>query len=137
MKNKYPKPKKESRNYVDKKLFQENLYNSMKRAKNHKDCKRELVLLKRNFLDKEKIDYDNDKIDENINQITNNSLNISTNDDYNIVLKIRNLNDKNEWIGDWSDKSKLWDSKAKSQVSFDNKDDGIKVFTFIYELFFS
>ena len=39
-----------------KKLFQENLYNSMKRAKNHKDCKRELVLLKRNFLDKEKID---------------------------------------------------------------------------------
>ena len=39
-----------------KKLFQENLYNSMKMAKNHKDCKRELVLLKRNFLDKEKID---------------------------------------------------------------------------------
>ena len=39
-----------------KKLFQENLYNSMKRAKNHKDCKRELVLLKRNFLDKEKIE---------------------------------------------------------------------------------
>ena len=28
----------------------------MKRAKNHKDCKRELVLLKRNFLDKEKIE---------------------------------------------------------------------------------
>ena len=39
-----------------KKLFQENLYNSMKKARNHKDCKRELVLLKRNFLDKEKID---------------------------------------------------------------------------------
>ena len=39
-----------------KKLFQENLYNSMKRARNHKDCKRELVILKRNFLDKEKID---------------------------------------------------------------------------------
>ena len=38
-----------------KKLFQENLYNSMKRAKNHKDCKREYVLLKRNFLDKETI----------------------------------------------------------------------------------
>ena len=44
----------ELRNY--KKIFQENLYNSMKRARNHKDCKRELVLLKRNFLDKEKID---------------------------------------------------------------------------------
>ena len=28
----------------------------MKKARNHKDCKRELVLLKRNFLDKEKID---------------------------------------------------------------------------------
>ena len=28
----------------------------MKRARNHKDCKRELVLLKRNFLDKEKVD---------------------------------------------------------------------------------
>jgi chromosome segregation ATPase len=42
------------RNY--KKIFQENLYNSMKRARNHKDCKRELVLLKRNFLDKEKVD---------------------------------------------------------------------------------
>ena len=39
-----------------KKIFQENLYNSMKRARNHKDCKRELVLLKRNFLDKEKVD---------------------------------------------------------------------------------
>lgn len=44
----------ELRNY--KKLFQENLYNSMKRARNHKDCKKELVLLKRNFLDKEKIE---------------------------------------------------------------------------------
>ena len=39
--------------------------------------------------------------DENINQITNNSLNISTNDDYNIVLKIRNLNDKNRNILDY------------------------------------
>ncbi|MCQ2818127.1 MAG: hypothetical protein MJ252_12750 [archaeon] len=37
-------------------LFQESLYNSMKRAKNHKDCKRELVLLKRNFLDKDNIE---------------------------------------------------------------------------------
>ena len=41
------------------------------------------------------------------------------------LFRIRNPWSKGEWTGDWSDKSKLWDSKAKSQVSFDNKDDGI------------
>ena len=39
-----------------KKLFQEQLYNSMKQAKNHKDLKKELVVLKRLFLDKEFIE---------------------------------------------------------------------------------
>lgn len=39
-----------------KKLFQESLYNAMKRAKNHKDLKKELVTLKRLFLDKESIE---------------------------------------------------------------------------------
>ena len=41
------------------------------------------------------------------------------------LFRIRNPWSQGEWTGDWSDKSKLWDSKAKSQVSFDNKDDGI------------
>ena len=52
--------------------------------------------------------------EENINQISNNSLNISTNDDYNIVLKIRNLNGKIEWIGDWSEYSGLWNDNFKN-----------------------
>ena len=41
------------------------------------------------------------------------------------LFRIRNPWSQGEWTGDWSDKSKLWDSKAKSQVNFDNKDDGI------------
>ena len=41
------------------------------------------------------------------------------------LFRIRNPWSQGEWTGDWSDSSKLWDSKAKSQVSFDNKDDGI------------
>ena len=41
------------------------------------------------------------------------------------LFRIRNPWSKGEWTGDWSDSSKLWDAKAKSQVSFDNKDDGI------------
>ena len=41
------------------------------------------------------------------------------------LFRIRNPWSKGEWTGDWSDKSKLWDSTAKSQVNFDNKDDGI------------
>lgn len=39
-----------------KKLFQESLYMAMKRAHNHKDLKKELVNLKKFFLDKESID---------------------------------------------------------------------------------
>ena len=41
------------------------------------------------------------------------------------LFRIRNPWSQGEWNGDWSDKSKLWDSKAKGQVQFDNKDDGI------------
>ena len=41
------------------------------------------------------------------------------------LFRIRNPWSQGEWNGDWCDSSKLWDSKAKSQVSFDNKDDGI------------
>lgn len=39
-----------------KKLFQESVYHAMKKAKNHKDLKKELVNLKRLFLDKEFIE---------------------------------------------------------------------------------
>ena len=41
------------------------------------------------------------------------------------LFRIRNPWSQGEWSGDWSDKSKLWDSKAKSQVNFQNKEDGI------------
>ena len=41
------------------------------------------------------------------------------------LFRIRNPWSQGEWTGDWSDKSKLWDSKAKSQVQFENKDEGI------------
>ncbi len=39
-----------------KKIFQEALYNAMNRSKNHKDLKKELVTLKRLFLDREDIE---------------------------------------------------------------------------------
>jgi len=42
-----------SKNY--KSVFQEELFNAMKRSKNHKELKREIVNLKRLFLDKEMI----------------------------------------------------------------------------------
>ena len=41
------------------------------------------------------------------------------------LFKIRNPWSQGEWNGDWSDKSKLWDDKAKSQVNFQNKEDGV------------
>ena len=41
------------------------------------------------------------------------------------LFKIRNPWSQGEWNGDWSDKSSLWDSKAKSQVQFQNKEDGV------------
>ena len=51
---------------------------------------------------------------------------IQTSQGKNVYLfRIRNPWSQGEWTGDWSDKSKLWDSKAKSQVEFDNKDEGI------------
>ena len=56
--------------------------------------------------------------EENINLITSNSLNIPTNDDYNTVLKIRNLLGKIEWIGDWSDYSGLWNDKFKTTLNY-------------------
>ena len=56
--------------------------------------------------------------EENINQITSNSLNIPTNDDYNTVLKIRNLLGKIEWIGDWSDYSGLWNDNFKNVLNY-------------------
>ena len=56
--------------------------------------------------------------EENINQITSNSLNIPTNDDYNTVLKIRNLLGKIEWIGDWSDYSGLWNDNFKNILNY-------------------
>ena len=41
------------------------------------------------------------------------------------LFKLRNPWASKEWIGDWSDESTLWDSKTKSQVKFEEKDDGI------------
>ena len=41
------------------------------------------------------------------------------------LFRIRNPWSQGEWTGDLSDKSKLWDTKAKSQVQFENKDEGI------------
>ena len=41
------------------------------------------------------------------------------------LFRIRNPWSQGEWTGDWSDKSKLWDEKTKSQVNFKDKEDGI------------
>ena len=41
------------------------------------------------------------------------------------LFQLRNPWSKGEWTGDWSDKSSLWDDKAKGQVSFSDKVDGI------------
>ena len=41
------------------------------------------------------------------------------------LFKLRNPWATKEWNGDWSDKSSLWDSKTKSQVQYEDKDDGI------------
>ena len=38
---------------------------------------------------------------------------------------MRNPWAKKEWNGDWSDESPLWDPKTKSQVNYQDKDDGI------------
>ena len=51
---------------------------------------------------------------------------ITTSKNKNVYLfKIRNPWSQGEWSGDWSDKSSLWDDKAKSQVEFEKKEDGI------------
>ena len=41
------------------------------------------------------------------------------------LFKLKNPWSKGEWNGDWSDKSALWDDKAKGQVGFTDKEDGI------------
>ena len=75
--------------------------------------------------------------DENINQISNNSLNISTNDDYNIVLKIRNLNGKVEWIGDWSEYSGLWNDNFKNILNYNPNEKNFYMNLKDFKLYFS
>ena len=75
--------------------------------------------------------------DENINQISNNSLNISTNDDYNIVLKIRNLNGKVEWIGDWSEYSGLWNDNFKNILKYNPNEKNFYMNLKDFKLYFS
>ena len=75
--------------------------------------------------------------DENINQISNNSLNISTNDDYNIVLKIRNLNGKVEWIGDWSEYSGLWNDNFKNILNYNSNEKNFYMNLKDFKLYFS
>ena len=53
-------------------------------------------------------------------------LKITTSQNNEVFLfKIRNPWAKEEWNKDWSDTSPLWDEKTKSQVQYENKDDGI------------
>ena len=75
--------------------------------------------------------------DENINQITSNSLNIPTNDDYNTVLKIRNLLGKIEWIGDWSDYSGLWNDNFKSILNYNPGEKSFYMNLKDFKLYFS
>ena len=75
--------------------------------------------------------------DENINQISNNSLNISTNDDYNIVLKIRNLSGKVEWIGDWSEYSGLWNDNFKNILNYNSNEKNFYMNLKDFKLYFS
>ena len=75
--------------------------------------------------------------EENINQISNNSLNISTNDDYNIVLKIRNLNGKIEWIGDWSEYSGLWNDNFKNILNYNSTEKNFYMNLKDFKLYFS
>ena len=74
---------------------------------------------------------------ENINQISTNSLNISTNDDYNIVLKIRNLNGKIEWIGDWSEYSGLWNDNFKNILNYNSNEKNFYMNLKDFKLYFS
>ena len=75
--------------------------------------------------------------DENINQITSNSLNIPTNDDYNTVLKIRNLLGKIEWIGDWSDYSGLWNDNFKNILNYNPGEKSFYMNLKDFKLYFS
>ena len=75
--------------------------------------------------------------EENINQITSNSLNIPTNDDYNTVLKIRNLLGKIEWIGDWSDYSGLWNDNFKSILNYNSAEKSFYMNLKDFKLYFS
>ena len=75
--------------------------------------------------------------EENIEQITSNSLNIPTNDDYNTVLKIRNLLGKIEWIGDWSDYSGLWNDNFKSTLNYNPGEKSFYMNLKDFKLYFS
>lgn len=48
-------------------------------------------------------------------------------DDMNVerLLKVRNPYGLKEWTGDWADKSKKWTIKTRTQVSGQDKEDGI------------
>jgi len=41
------------------------------------------------------------------------------------LVKLKNPWKTGEWLGDFSDKSKLWDTRLRHQLQMEDKDDGI------------
>ena len=52
---------------------------------------------------------------------------ITTKDEQVWLIKLRNPWGKQEWIGNWSDKSAKWTKKLREKVGINDQDDGIFV----------